>query len=828
MSESPTDPPNDTSKDPATETGPPSRDELVSLYLDQIPFEPYPVQEEALLAWFSNEQGILVCAPTGTGKTLIAEAAMFEALHTRTVAYYTTPLIALTDQKFQELQEAAVRWGFSPDDVGLVTGNRCVNPQAIVRVVVAEILLNRLLHQEEFDFTNVSAVVMDEFHNFADRERGIVWELSLAMMPEHVRLMLLSATVGNAPEFTIWLQNSHNRRVQLIQSQDRKVPLSYHWVGDELLNEQIEHMSQGDDEARRTPALIFCFNREECWSVAEQLKGKHLIAAETKKRLLAEMEQHDWSKGVGPKLKQILQRGVGVHHAGMLPRYRRIVETLFQKKLLSFAVCTETLAAGINLPARAVVLTTLMKGPPEKKKVIDASTAHQIFGRAGRPQFDDRGFVFALAHEDDVKIGRWKVQYDQIPEDTKDPNLRKAKKRLKKKMPTRRKNQQYWNEAQFEKLIDAPSGKLSSRGTIPWRLLSYLLTVSPDVGKLRSVVRKRLLDEKKRLLELKRLTDMLKVLGTGGFVTLEPEPPKPKEEEPGNSESPTDDNDKQKKQPEAVGMLIGSLIQEARDRTDKNKKEGTGKGKKERSGNEKDAEPIYEPDRAIATPKLQTLLKFRSINPLYGAFLLEHLGAADFAERIQILESVLSLTPAVANALKVPRIEELPPGSLATSYLDNELIQRGLVTVEQLTPANNEDDDYPYREKWIPTIADKMRLLFQNEFPSVTDFSIRSVWAGAEILLNNMDFNKLVTSRNLVKQEGILFRHLLRLVLLCGEFQEVTPVGIDPDEWRNELATIADRLTAVCKEVDPQSTEKAIEAAENYADVASDAGAAKS
>ena len=192
----------------------------------------------------------------------------------------------------------------------------------------------------------------------------------------------------------------------------------------------------------------------------------------------------------------MLRRGVGVHHAGLLPKYRRVVEDLFEKKLLARRVCTETLAAGINLPARSVVLTSLVKGPFGKEKLIDPSTAHQIFGRAGRPQFDTEGYVFACPHEDDVRILRWKEKYDQIPENTKDPGLLKAKKDAEEEeADAATSSGSTGPRRDFEQLKAAPPGKLYSKGPLPWRLLAYLLKVSPEVEKIRSVVRKRLLDE---------------------------------------------------------------------------------------------------------------------------------------------------------------------------------------------------------------------------------------------------------------------------------------------------------------------------------------------
>jgi len=794
----------------------PSRDELAAKYLDQLPYTPYPVQEEALLAWFTSDEGLMVCAPTGTGKTIIAEAALFEALHAGKTAYYTTPLIALTEQKFREMQAAAIRWGFSAEDVGLVTGNRTVNGQARILVVVAEILLNRLLHPTAFDFADVATVVMDEFHSFADPERGVVWELSLAMLPPHVRVLLLSATVGNAAEFIVWLNRSLDRKVQLVQSTERKVPLSYHWVPDALLNEQLELMAKGEEAERRTPALVFCFNRDECWSVAEQLKGKSLLADGQQKRLVDELAKEDWSKGAGPKLKQILQRGVGVHHAGILPKYRRIVEELFQRKLLSVCVCTETLAAGINLPARSVVLTTLVKGPPGKKELIDPSSAHQMFGRAGRPQFDSQGYVYALAHEDDVKILRFKERINQIPEQTKDPLLIRARKKLEKQMPTRSKTEKYWEAVHFEKMKTAPPGKLYSKGQLPWRLLAYLLEISPDVEKLRAVVRKRLMDAPRIEAGQKQLQRMLMSLWAGGFIRLEPEPPPP--EEPGaagGASSQSGGNAKTAPGPPVMGSF-GSLLTAARE----GDRSSTGDKGTPLSGPRiirvvGEAEPVrevYQPRFAHPTPELARLLVFRSINPLYGAFLLKHLGIADRDERVQALESVLEVPTSILRDVRVPQMRDLPPGPLARDRLDTMLIERGLVTAEQLRD-KSEDEGLNWEERWTPSLADKLRLLFDSEFPGVHDLVTRPVWIAGEALRFGGDFNKLITSKGIVRQEGIIFRHLLRLILLCNEFAQATPADVDPEVWRKDLRELADALTNCCRSIDPESTDKAIEAA---------------
>jgi superfamily II DNA/RNA helicase len=924
-----------------------SSEEIALQYLDNLPWPAYPFQEQAILSWFEDDDGLLVCAPTGTGKTAIAETAMYEALMTGRRAYYTTPLIALTEQKFHELREAAVRWGFSQDHIGLVTGNRKVNPDAPILVVVAEILLNRLLEQrpsnsphhtardgrtnqfplptpggdgegpstaadgiqsplptrgegqgeggstttDGFSFDDVSAVVMDEFHSFNDRERGIVWELSLGLLPKHVRVLLISATVGNAPEFVVWLNRQHGRRLRLLQSTERRVPLNFRWIPDELLPDQLELMAEGEEENRYTPALVFCFNRSGCWNVAEQIKGKRLLADGQQKLLQNELEKIDWSVGAGGKLKQILIRGVGIHHAGILPKYRRVIERLFQQKLLTICVCTETLAAGINLPARSVLMTSLIKGPPGRMKLIDASSAHQMFGRAGRPQFDNQGYVFAIAHEDDVRIHRWKEKYDAIPEDTRDPMLIRAKKKLKKKMPKRRDGQQYWTEKQFQTIREAPPAPLASRGRFPWRMLAFFIRKFGTVTRLQESVRRRLLDPDGKDDAEKTLKQMLLTLEAAGFVTLDPPPPRSHSN--GNAEfaftsrmadvsadllqmetdipqllqsspwlwqqteSDTDAdagvtagsspdvsagfgtgvfaNDGS--QPGSVSAdaaaasqdasqteaseetadsqpgLLGQLIQEAR-------KSGasTTRSDDARSGDESTDDTsgrvtsslldTYEPRLAVATETMPLLFAFRSVNSIYGVFVAEHLHRASHNERLQLLEAILNMPMSVGKMVRVPFPDRMPAGPLATEYLNPQLIARGIVTQEELQGFRDEETG-----RRIPplTLADKMRSMFRAEFPDIHDFGSTAVWCVGDLLTFGGDFSKFVRARDLTKQEGVVFRHCLRMVLLCGEFAQIEPPGINPTEWRRDLAELASVLTASCRAVDPTSTDETLE-----------------
>lgn len=718
------------------------REDICDKFLDSLEFDLYAYQEEALLAWFEEEGGVLVCAPTGMGKTLLAEAAVFEALTTRQRLYYTTPLIALTDQKFRELQDKAEAWGFSRDDVGLITGNRRENSDAIVRVVVAEILLNHLLSPEPelSNMDGVHAVVMDEFHSFNDRTRGIVWELSLTLLPMHVRVLLLSATVGNPNEFATWLHTQHGRKLRVILSDERRVPLTYKWVEDRLLTEQLTDMVSSDDATNRSPALVFCFNRDECWDVAEKLKGLPLINGDTKAKIEAFLEdrQEDLADGVGPKLRQMLIRGVAVHHAGVLPKHKDIVESLFQRKWIPFVICTETLAAGINLPARSVVLSTLIKGKKGDKKPIPSATAHQIFGRAGRPQFDKEGFVFALAHDDDVKINKWREKYEQLDLGSKHPSMLQKKKDLERKKPSRRKTQQYWSEGQLKQLIEAGPAKLYSRSMISYQVLIYLLTKFGSLAEARDFVSKRFNDADRIASYQEQLGFMLENLAGLDYLTLA--------------------------------------------------EDGT---------------------HVTLNASINKLLNFRSIDPLFGAYLAEQLVQSNDLEKQLVLEAMLETPPGIWRHMHL-RPGDLEPGPLQTNVMEPLMIQMGIKLAggvgNETEDENDSDYDDPRDDPWWdgesferpPTLPDMLRIAFEAKLKAPELVYVQAKYMTAD-LFDDCDFYRFIRSRNLVKQEGLILRMLLRLVTLSEEFMTLTE---DP-----AYRAIGEKATKCAMAVDPHYTD---------------------
>ncbi|HEX8915597.1 MAG TPA: helicase-related protein, partial [Humisphaera sp.] len=659
---------------------------------------------------------------------------------------------------------------------------------------------------------------MDEFHNFNEPQRGIVWELALNLLPKHIRVMLLSATVGAAQDFIGWMARALDRRVTLVEGRDRRVPLHFHWVGDELMPDFIERMAAGRDAERKTPALVFCFDREVCWATADVLKGRDVFAEGQRQALLDRLEDFDFSVGSGNKLRTFLARGVGIHHAGLLPRYRRVVETLFQEKLLPICVCTETLAAGLNLPARSVVLTTLVKGPPAKRKLIDSSSAQQMFGRAGRPQFDSEGHVYALAHEDDVRLAKWQEKYDSIPETEKDPKMMAMKKAILKKKPTRRANFVYWNPEQFVKLQTAPPVRLASRGNLNWRWLGFLLEANPAVEPIRQVIRRRLMDVPTIEAELKRLTKMLVTLHGMGIVVLEPPPPpawtqavKPSASAVASAltTAPDPESEESADAPPASAADLLSKLKIGNDIAPPAAGKSAAK-----ADDKKPAAPglgHYEPVTATPTEKLKQLMVFRAVHPLYGLFLMDYLGKADHNELVQILESLLAMPGSVAKSVRVPWPDDMPPGPLATEVIDPAILTSGIASHEDLYPTADQRDIPPELRKYPIPLAQKVRMLFEHEVDHAGGLFTTPVWAVGDLLERGGDFDNFVRSRDLTKQEGILFKHMLRTILLCGEFEQLTPTGMDPAEWKAKLESIATVLTAACRTVDPQSTDETLE-----------------
>jgi hypothetical protein len=303
---------------------------------------------------------------------------------------------------------------------------------------------------------------------------------------------------------------------------------------------------------------------------------------------------------------------------------------------------------------------------------------------------------------------------------------------------------------------------------------------------------------------------MLLVLHKAGYVRLEPEPPQEAAREmPGQGEKQPEHGS-----PEPAGRGLFTVASPPVPQSQSQTQPAP------------PLPPPYRPVLAHPTAELPKLALFRSVNPLFGMFLVNQLGIADRKERIQAFESVLDFPAPVARYVRVPKQEFLPPGPLAMLRLDQQLLQFGLATVEELVQKSKEEEEpwKPRRSydaqqdeepKWVLTLAEKLRRLFDYEYSGVFDLRTRAVWAAGELLMEfNGNFNKYVGSKDLLKQEGIVFRHLLRLILLLREFRELSPPDLDPAAWRYDLDEVVDQLTASCRAVDPTSTDHVLETVE--------------
>lgn len=390
-----------------------------------FPFELDQFQKQAIAALNAN-RSVVVCAPTGSGKTLIGEYAIYRALSRGGRVFYTTPLKALSNQKLRDFRDM-----FGPENVGLLTGDVSVNREAPILVMTTEIFRNMLygtrIGEVGTSLVGVEAVVLDECHYMNDRQRGTVWEESIIYCPRDVQLVALSATIANSQQLTEWFNIVHGP-TDLIYSDFRPVPLKFHFSNPKglfpLLESDGKRLNQrlkqkrpkNDRKAMReespsigfvvsqllqrdmVPAIYFIFSRKGCDKAVEELAPLTLVneqeAAQLRQRIAEFIERNP--DAVSPNRVEPLSRGIAAHHAGILPAWKGLVEELFQLGLVKVVFATETLAAGINMPARTTVISTLSKRTDDGHRLLTRSEFLQMAGRAGRRGMDTVGHVVTL------------------------------------------------------------------------------------------------------------------------------------------------------------------------------------------------------------------------------------------------------------------------------------------------------------------------------------------------------------------------------------------------------------------------------------------------
>ncbi len=406
----------------------------------------YPHQDEALIELAAGSN-VIISTPTGSGKSLVASGALYFAAAQGRRAFYTAPIKALVSEKFFDLCAQ-----FGADKVGMLTGDASVNPTAPIICATAEVVANIALRAGDDD--SIGVIVMDEFHYYAEADRGWAWQVPLIELAG-CQFVLMSATLGDVSFFVDDLRRRTGRDTAAITGTTRPVPLDYSY-STRPVHETIEELIHKD----RAPVYVVHFTQLSAMERAQSLLSANICSRAERDAIAEEIGDFRFSTGFGKTLSKTVRAGIGVHHAGMLPRYRRLVERLAQQGLLRVVCGTDTLGVGINVPIRTVLLTGLTKYDGVRQRHLKAREFHQIAGRAGRAGFDVRGFVVAQAPDHDVENARLVAKAGDDP--------KKLKKIQRKKAPE---GFVSWGEATFEKLIVAPPEPLRSRFTVTTSML---------------------------------------------------------------------------------------------------------------------------------------------------------------------------------------------------------------------------------------------------------------------------------------------------------------------------------------------------------------------
>jgi superfamily II DNA/RNA helicase len=420
-------------------------------YADERGLSLYPAQEEAILEIFSGNN-VILATPTGSGKSLVALAACYRSLARREVAFYTAPIKALVSEKFFDMCRA-----FGPDDVGMMTGDASVNADAPIICCTAEILANLALR--EGVKADVAQVVMDEFHYYADRERGVAWQIPLLTLPQS-SFLLMSATLGDTRFFEEELTKHTKRTTVLVKSDERPVPLDYEYR-ETPLHETISDLL----EKRRAPVYIVHFTQRAAAEQAQSLMSIDFLSKEEKQAIKEELYGFRFDSPQGKELKRFVHHGVGLHHAGLLPKYRLMVEKLAQKGYLKLICGTDTLGVGVNVPIRTVLFTQLYKYDGEKTRVLSVRDFKQIAGRAGRRGFDELGTVVAQAPEHVIE--------NKMMEAKAGGDAKKLRKLVRRKPPDR--GYSHYEKSTFERLVAGEPERLVSSFDVSHALLLQML-----------------------------------------------------------------------------------------------------------------------------------------------------------------------------------------------------------------------------------------------------------------------------------------------------------------------------------------------------------------